>query len=107
MVKMATGRHISTHALARLQGQMEGWAAGLRLLILTGCGFEKPQAMVDGLWACGNHIGEYLVQEALEAQPALTQEWLLKSAIPKRFSVDVCTAVCAPGPAGGVNGPER
>ena len=75
----------------------EGWAAGLRLALLSGEGGG------DGLpWIRGDQhaIAAYLTEEVLERQAPEVQQFLLRTAILDRLSSDLCSAVTGDADAG-------
>jgi LuxR family maltose regulon positive regulatory protein len=87
---------LAPEAVARLDAQTEGWAAGLRLIALALHGSHAPDH-VDQVLASftGNHqhIVAYLVAEVLGAQPEPLQTFLLQTSVLSRLTGDLCNAV--------------
>ncbi|MBK9941176.1 MAG: hypothetical protein IPP13_06115 [Kouleothrix sp.] len=83
-------------AIAQLNAQLEGWAAGLRLLVLALHGRDSPEQIAQVLATfAGNHrpVLDYFVSEVLSAQPAPIQQFLLRTALLNRLSGSLCDAV--------------
>lgn len=90
-------------ALERLDVQLEGWPAGLRLLALT-LG-ARPSAVAEierTLAGLDNHVGasrsrrallEYFVSEILQAQPEPLQDFLLRTGVLGRLTGPLCDAL--------------
>jgi LuxR family transcriptional regulator, maltose regulon positive regulatory protein len=87
---------LAPEMLERIEAQVEGWAAGLRLLALSLRG-KTTQTEVEQVLAAfhGKHrpIKDYFVAEVLRAQPESLQDFLLRTSILKRFNASLCCAI--------------
>jgi len=84
------------HALLRLENQVEGWAAGLRLLALTLEGQQTATAIEQSLATfAGSHrpLLDYFVNEVLNTLPASLQHFLLQISVLGRLTASLCDAV--------------
>lgn len=86
---------LSPEAIARLESQTEGWAAGLRLAALA---LQRRQAaeieqFLITFAGSHRHILEYLVEEVLGAQPEPLQAFLLQTTLLGRLTASLCDAV--------------
>ncbi len=88
-------------ALHRLSTHLEGWAAGLRLLVLSVESHMTEQTIEGALThlprGTASHahrsIQEYFVSEILAAQPESLQRFLLQTSILSRLTGSLCDAV--------------
>ena len=87
---------ISDEALANLQQQVEGWAAGLRLVILALRHAVDPESLLGGLRGGLPQTRAYLFREALSGLSPEDRDWLLRSSILDRFCAPLLEAVCCP-----------
>ncbi len=87
---------IGADALANLQAEVEGWAAGLRLALLAVRHAKDPDAALKALHGGVPQTQMYLLSEVLAGLPAGVREYLLKSSILNRFCADVIGAICCP-----------
>ena len=87
---------ISDEALANLQQQVEGWAAGLRLVILALRHAVDPESLLGGLRGGLPQTRAYLLREALSGLSPEDRDWLLRSSILDRFCAPLLEAVCCP-----------
>lgn len=93
---------ISRAALLRLNDQLEGWAAGLRLLSLTFSSWRNSQTIEQALFALNEHtdpsvaqrtLFDYFVSEILERQAEPLQRFLLQSSVLGKLCAPLCDAV--------------
>jgi LuxR family maltose regulon positive regulatory protein len=94
LLRRVLGYPVSDAALANLDRELEGWAAGLRLVALASPEGRAANAFLEELRGGVQHAQLYLVQEVVERQPPEVRDWLLKSAILNRFSAPLSAAVC-------------
>jgi LuxR family maltose regulon positive regulatory protein len=87
---------VSEEALTTLEHEVEGWAAGLRLLSLALKNAPNPDAFLKGLHGSLPQIQEYLLQEVMGAQPAGVRDLLLTSSILDRFCVEMLDMIGEP-----------
>lgn len=85
---------ISDEAIKNLDREVEGWAAGLRLLVLAMRHVADPDAFLITLHGGLPQIQDYLLREVLGAQDAQARDCLLVSSILDRFCVDLLEAIC-------------
>ena len=90
------GSEYDTLELDKFTGRLEGWAAGLRLLLLAYR--EQPEIPLDELsdipGAAG--IARFLANEVINKLPKEFREILLRSSIMDRFSASLCEALFTP-----------
>jgi len=76
---------LSDSGAAALHERTEGWAAGLRLAVISLSGHPEPDRFVDEFSGTDRAIGEYLMAEMLERQPAEIQNMLLRTSVVDRL----------------------
>ena len=74
-----------SRALALYQ-RTEGWAAGLRLAVISLSGRMDPEGLVDEFSGTDRAIGEYLMAEMLVRQPGEVQNMLLRTSLVDRLN---------------------
>ncbi|MET7278883.1 LuxR C-terminal-related transcriptional regulator [Kribbella sp. NPDC005582] len=77
----AAGLTLSAHAVEVLQQRTEGWAAGLRLAVLSLAGNPDPEGFVAGFSGSDRAVAEYLLAEMLERQDPEVQNLLLRTSL--------------------------
>lgn len=77
---------ISDSGAAALYERTEGWAAGLRLAVISLRGHPEPDRFVDEFSGTDRAIGEYLMAEMLERQPIEVQSMLLRTSVADRLN---------------------
>jgi LuxR family maltose regulon positive regulatory protein len=97
---------VGEEALGHLQHEVEGWAVGLRLLVLALRHVENPESFLMELRGGFPQIQEYLLREVLGAQPPEVREGMLRASILERFCSELLDAVCAPGEDSAPRGPS-
>jgi LuxR family maltose regulon positive regulatory protein len=85
----ASGIILSEGATARLHERTEGWAAGLRLAVLSLSGHPDPERFVTEFSGNNRTVAEYLLAEMLDRQPRDVQDMLLRTSILTRVSGDL------------------
>ena len=73
-------------AAAALYQRTEGWAAGLRLAVISLSGHADPERFVAEFSGTDRAIGEYLMAEMLERQPSEVQSMLLRTSLVDRVN---------------------
>jgi LuxR family transcriptional regulator, maltose regulon positive regulatory protein len=71
---------------AALHERTEGWAAALRLAVMSLSGHADPERFVAEFSGTDRAIGEYLMAEMLERQPGETQSMLLRTSLVDRMN---------------------
>ena len=69
-----------------LHQRTEGWAAGLRLAVISLSGHPDPERFVAEFSGTDRAIGEYLMAEMLERQPSDVQRMLLRTSLVDRLN---------------------
>jgi LuxR family transcriptional regulator, maltose regulon positive regulatory protein len=82
----ASGIRLSDAGAAALYQRTEGWAAGLRLAVISLSGHPDPERFVAEFSGTDRAIGEYLMAEMLERQPSQVQRMLLRTSLVDRMN---------------------
>ena len=82
----ASGITLSEAGAAALYQRTEGWAAGLRLAVISLSRHADPERFVAEFSGTDRAIGEYLMAEMLERQPSEVQHTLLRTSIVERMN---------------------
>ncbi len=82
----ASGISLSDSGAAALYQRTEGWAAGLRLAVISLSGHPDPERLVAEFSGTDRAIGEYLMAEMLERQPSEVQTMLLRTSLVDRLN---------------------
>src|SRR2546430_958147 len=77
---------LSGEGVAALHQRTEGWAAGLRLAVISLTGHPEPERFVSEFSGTDRAIGEYLMAEMLERQPSEVQRMLLRTSLVDRVN---------------------
>lgn len=77
---------LTADALALLHARTEGWAAGLRLALLSMEGRADLEGFVREFSGSDRTVADYLLSEVLERQPEAAQRLLLRTSILDRVS---------------------
>ena len=77
---------LSEGGVAALYERTEGWAAGLRLAVISLTGHADPERFVAEFSGTDRAIGEYLMAEMLERQPSEVQSMLLRTSLVDRMN---------------------
>jgi LuxR family transcriptional regulator, maltose regulon positive regulatory protein len=81
-----SGISLSNAGVAALCRRTEGWAAGLRLAVISLSGHPDPERFVAEFSGTDRAIGEYLIAEMLERQPSEVQSMLLRTSLVDRMN---------------------
>ncbi len=82
----ASGIALSAAGAALLHQRTEGWAAGLRLAVISLAGHPDPERFVANFSGSDRTVAEYLIAEMLERQPADVQDLLLRTSLLDRVN---------------------
>ena len=82
----ASGISLSDDGAAALYERTEGWAAGLRLAMISLSRHADPERFVAEFSGTDRAIGEYLMAEMLEGQPSEVQRMLLRTSLVDRIN---------------------
>ena len=89
------------HMAAMLHERTEGWAAGLRLAVLSLAGHPDPERFVAEFSGSDRTVAEYLLAEMLERQPPEVQDLLLRTSVLDRVNGELADLLT------GATGSER
>ncbi len=96
------GITLSTEGLERIVGRTEGWAAGVRLAAISLKGQSDPELFAKEFDCEEIAVTSYLVDEVLNAQPATTRDFLLRTSILNHVSADIARELIDEEPAAGM-----
>jgi LuxR family maltose regulon positive regulatory protein len=82
----ASGIGLSDDGAAALYERTEGWAAGLRLAMISLSRHADPERFVAEFSGTDRAIGEYLMAEMLEGQPSEVQSMMLRTSLVDRMN---------------------
>ena len=82
----ASGITLSEAGAALLHQRTEGWAAGLRLAVISLTGHPDPEQFVAEFSGSDRTVAEYLLAEMLERQPDDVQHLLLRTSLLDRVN---------------------
>jgi LuxR family transcriptional regulator, maltose regulon positive regulatory protein len=82
----AAGIALPEQVAAMLHQRTEGWAAGLRLAVLSLSGHSDPERFVAEFSGSDRTVAEYLIAEMLDRQPAEVQDLLLRTSVLDRVN---------------------
>ena len=81
-----SGIGLSDAGALALHQRTEGWAAGLRLAVISLSGHPDPERFVAEFSGTDRAIAEYLMAEMLERQPSDVQRMLLRTSLVDRLN---------------------
>ncbi|MBN1955849.1 MAG: AAA family ATPase [Anaerolineae bacterium] len=81
--------------VAALEARCEGWIAGLQMAAVSLQGRENMSDFIWAITGSDRYIGDYLLAEVLQRQPAPIQAFLLRTAILDRLTGSLCDVVLA------------
>jgi LuxR family transcriptional regulator, maltose regulon positive regulatory protein len=81
-----TAISLSSAGVAALYQRTEGWAAGLRLAVISLSGHPDPERFVAEFSGTDRVVGEYLMAEMLERHPREVQSMLLRTSVVDRMN---------------------
>jgi LuxR family transcriptional regulator, maltose regulon positive regulatory protein len=82
----ASGIALSEAGAALLRQRTEGWAAGLRLAVISLAGHPDPERFVTEFSGSDRTVAEYLLAEMLDRQPPDVQDLLLRTSLLDRVN---------------------
>ena len=97
----AAGIALPDHIAAMLHQRTEGWAAGLRLAVLSLAGHPDPERFVAEFSGSDRTVAEYLMAEMLERQPPEVRGLLLRTSVLDRVNGELADLLT------GATGSER
>lgn len=87
------GLALDADSIALLEDSTEGWPAGLYLAALSLRDRDDQRSLVTAFAGSNRHVVDYLAAEVLDALPAETRSFLLRTSILGRLSGPLCDAV--------------
>lgn len=90
---VAAGLDVSAPTVERLTARTEGWAAGVQLAIRGALEGDDPERYLARVRGDDESIADFLLEEALDHQPADRRRFLLETSILDRLSGSSCDAV--------------
>ncbi|MFC5187599.1 AAA family ATPase [Actinomadura harenae] len=97
----AAGLSLPDRVVAVLHERTEGWAAGLRLAVLSLAGHPDPERFAAEFSGSDRTVAEYLLAEMLERQPPGVQRLLLRTSLMDRVNGELADLLT------GATGSER
>ena len=82
----ASGITLSEAGVGLLHRRTEGWAAGLRLAVISLAGHPEPERFVAEFSGSDRTVAEYLIAEMLDRQPPEVQDLLLRTSLLDRVN---------------------
>jgi LuxR family transcriptional regulator, maltose regulon positive regulatory protein len=82
----ASGIALSDAGAALLHQRTEGWAAGLRLAVISLADHRDPERFVAEFSGTDRTVAEYLLAEMLDREPAEVQDLLLRTSLLDRVN---------------------
>ncbi len=90
------GVRVDSQAFTTLLVRTEGWAAGLRLFMLSCRTGDADPTVLESLAFDERPASEYLLAEVLRRQPDDVRDFLLATAVAERFTPDLADAMTRP-----------
>lgn len=87
------GLKLSAEDTAVMQERTEGWAAAMRLAILSLPEHAGPALLVRKMTGTERDISDYFFEEVLSRQPETLQQFLIRISILDRMTGELCKAV--------------
>ena len=87
------GLPLSAEESALLQARTEGWITGLQLAAFSLQGRNDPGAFITAFSGSHSYVVDYLLEEVLNRQSEVVQDFLLRTCILDRLSASLCDAV--------------
>ena len=93
----AAGITLPDPVVATLYQRTEGWAAGLRLAVLSLAGHPQPERFVAEFSGSDRTVAEYLMAEMLDRQPPEVQRLLLRTSLLDRVNGELADLLTGAG----------
>jgi LuxR family maltose regulon positive regulatory protein len=87
------GLPLSTQESALLHARTEGWITGLQLAAFSLQGRDDPESFITAFSGSHHYVVDYLLEEVLNRQSEVIQDFLLQTCILERLSAPLCDAV--------------
>ncbi|WP_228845404.1 LuxR C-terminal-related transcriptional regulator [Phototrophicus methaneseepsis] len=89
------GLSLSSSDIAALEQRTEGWIAGLQLAAISMQGQSNTADFIESFTSNHQFVLDYLVEEVLDRQPPVIQDFLLQTSILDRVCGPLCDAILA------------
>jgi LuxR family maltose regulon positive regulatory protein len=76
-----------------LETRTEGWIAGLQLAGFVLKNLPEPQAFMETFSGSHRYVLDYLTDEVIQSQDEEVRQFLVQTAVLKRFNSEICQAV--------------
>ncbi|MGH8869523.1 MAG: LuxR C-terminal-related transcriptional regulator [Actinomycetes bacterium] len=93
LVQTVAGVRLSDTSVVELLARTEGWPAGVYLAALCLRDSEDPEGFVRDFAGDHRFVVEYLADEVLRHQPAVTRQFLVRTSVLDRLTAPLCEAV--------------
>ena len=87
------GLPLSAEESALLQARTEGWITGLQLAAFSLQGRDDQEAFITAFSGSHHYVMDYLLEEVLNRQGVVVQDFLLQTCILDRLCAPLCDAV--------------
>ncbi|MGH3322470.1 MAG: LuxR C-terminal-related transcriptional regulator [Streptosporangiaceae bacterium] len=94
------GIRLADGAMELLWERTEGWAAGLRLAILSLDGEEEPETIIADFVGDDRAVADYLIDEVLSRLPEHIRQFFLATSVCDEVTVDLAAALSGREDAG-------
>lgn len=94
LINQSRSKPVSESAVANAHASVEGWAVGLRLVLLALSSKEDAEIFLLGLGRGFNPMQQFLFSEVLSGLDPSLKEWLMKVSILDRYCASLCESVC-------------
>jgi len=84
---------LESEAISVVEARTEGWIAGLQLAGFVLKNLPDHHAFMDTFSGSHRYVLDYLTDEVLQSQDEEVRQFLVQTAILKRFTTDICQAV--------------
>ena len=84
---------LESEVIGVLEARTEGWIAGLQLAGIVLKNLPDHQAFMDTFSGSHRYVLDYLTDEVLQSQDEEVRQFLVQTAILRRFNTDICQAV--------------
>jgi LuxR family maltose regulon positive regulatory protein len=85
--------NLEAESVSLLEQRTEGWIAGLQMAALSMGNREDTVGFIENFSGTHRYILDYLLEEVLANQPAVVQEFLLRTSILERLCAPLCDTV--------------
>ena len=84
---------LESEVISVLEARTEGWIAGLQLAGIVLKNLPDHQAFMDTFSGSHRYVLDYLTDEVLQSQDEEVRQFLVQTAILRRFNTEICQAV--------------